>query len=146
LTTELVPLIEERAPGGGILFVSSMAGIFPVPFQTAYSGTKAFMVHYACGLWHEIRGRNVSITTYAPGGIVTEMTDGDRFTPLRRFLMPVSLAAAEGIHAFARREYLHVPGISNRWGANLARLLPRRLVTGWVAGTYRRALEAAARG
>lgn len=145
MTTELVPYIEEGAPGGGILFVSSMAGIFPVPYQTAYSGTKAFMVHYACGLWHELQGRNVSITTYAPGGIDTEMTGGDRFVPLRRFLMPAALCAAEGVEAFRRREYLHVPGLSNRLGANIGRMLPRRLVTSWVAGTYRRALEAASR-
>src|SRR5690606_26189750 len=59
LSSELVPYIEHGAPGGGLLFVSSMAGIFPVPYQTAYSGTKAFIVHYACGLWHELRGRNV---------------------------------------------------------------------------------------
>ena len=146
LATELAPYIDQGSPGGGLLFVSSMAGIFPVPYQTAYSGTKAFMVHYACGLCHELQGRNVSVTTYAPGGIVTEMTDGDRFTPLRRFLMPVELAAREGLDAFARREYLHVPGFSNRLGANFARLLPRRLVDGWVAGTYRRALAAATRG
>jgi hypothetical protein len=38
-----------------------------------------------------------------------------------------------------------VPGLSNRLGANLARLLPRRLVDGWVAGTYRRALAAGTR-
>jgi len=146
LTTELVPYIEQGAPGGGILFVSSMAGIFPVPYQTAYSGTKAFMVHYACGLWHELQGRDVSVTTYAPGGIETEMTDGDRFTPLRRFLMPVGLAASAGLEAFARREYLYVPGLSNRLGASVARMLPRRLLDGWVAGTYRRALQAASRG
>jgi hypothetical protein len=73
------------------------------------------------------------------------MTDGDRFVPLKRFLMPVKLAAREGLDAFARREYLHVPGLSNRLGANLARLLPRRLVDGWVAGTYRRALAAGTR-
>lgn len=146
LATELVPYIERGAPGGGLLFVSSMAGIFPVPYQTAYSGTKAFMVHYACGLCHELRGREVSITTYAPGGIVTEMTGGERFVPLRRFLMPVEQAAREGLEAFARREYLHVPGLSNRLGANIARMLPRRLVDGWVAGTYRRALAAVPRG
>jgi len=143
LATELVPYIEQGAPGGGLLFVSSMAGIFPVPFQSAYSGTKAFMVHYACGLCHELQGRDVSITTFAPGGIVTEMTGGERFVPLRRFLMPVEVAAKEGLDAFTRRQYLHVPGLSNRVGAKFAQLLPRRLVDGWVAGTYRRALAAA---
>lgn len=145
LSSELVPYIEHGAPGGGLLFVSSMAGIFPVPYQTAYSGTKAFIVHYACGLWHELRGRNVSVSTYAPGGIVTEMTGGDRFVPLRRWLMPVDAAAREGLEAFRRREYLHIPGLSNRIGASFARLLPRRFVTERVAATYRGALERAAR-
>lgn len=145
LATELVPYIERGAPGGGLMFVSSMAGIFPVPYQTAYSGTKAFMVHYACGLCHELQGRDVSITTYAPGGIVTEMTGGERFVPLRRFLMPVEHAAREGLDAFARRQYLHVPGLSNRLGAQFARLLPRRLVDGWVAGAYRKALASSVR-
>jgi len=140
-SSELVPYIEHGAPGGGLLFVSSMAGIFPVPYQTAYSGTKAFIVHYACGLWHELRDRDVSISTYAPGGIVTEMTGGERFVPLRRFLMPVDAAAREGLEAFRRREYLRIPGLSNRLGASVARLLPRRLLTEWVAATYRGALE-----
>ena len=137
----LVPHIEQHQPGGGVLFVSSMAGLQPVPYQSAYSGSKAFMVHFACGLWHELRGREVSITTYTPGGIVTEMTAGESFVPLKGYLMPVAQAAREGLAAFQQRAYLYVPGFSNRLGAHLGRLLPQRFVTSLVARTYRRALE-----
>ncbi|HEY3665978.1 MAG TPA: SDR family NAD(P)-dependent oxidoreductase, partial [Polyangiaceae bacterium] len=113
----------------------------PVPYQSAYSGTKAFMIHFASGLWHELRHEPISITIFAPGGIVTEMTAGKSFTPLAGFLMPASECARLGLAAFRRRDYLYVSGFSNRIGIALGRLLPRRFVTALVARTYRRALE-----
>jgi short-subunit dehydrogenase len=141
MTYSLLPRLEASGAGGGLMIVSSMAGIHPVPYQTAYSATKAFLVHFGCGLWHELLGRPVSITTFAPGGVVTEMTAGESFVPLRRWLMPVEIAAAEGLEAFRTRKYLHVPGSANRVGSAIARLLPRRTLTGWVAASYRKALE-----
>ena len=75
------------------MIVSSMAGMTTVPYQTAYSGTKAFLVSFGTGLFHELRGRPVSMTTFVPGGIQTEMTSGKRFGPLRGWLMPVDQCA-----------------------------------------------------
>jgi short-subunit dehydrogenase len=139
LATALIPRLEEQ--GGGLMIVSSMAGIFPVPFQTHYSATKAFLVHFGVGLWHELAGRNVSVTTYAPSGVVSEMTAGENFTPLRRWLMPVEQAASEGVEAFRTRKYLHISGFANRVGSAFARLLPQRLTTTLVAAQYRNALK-----
>jgi short-subunit dehydrogenase len=139
MSTALIPALE--AQGGGLMIVSSMAGIHPVPFQTHYSGTKAFLVHYGVGLWHELVGRNVSVTVYAPSGVVSEMTAGESFTPLRRWLMPVEQAAREGVDAFRERKYLHISGFVNRVGSVFARMLPQRLATGLVAAQYRSALK-----
>jgi short-subunit dehydrogenase len=139
LATELVPALESQ--GGGLMIVSSMAGIHPVPFQTHYSGTKAFLVHFGIGLWHELAGRNVSVTTYAPSGVVSEMTAGENFGPLRRWLMPVEQAANEGVEAFRTRKYLHISGFTNRLGSAVARMLPQRLATSLVAAQYRNALK-----
>jgi len=141
LTTGLLPHLEQTGEGGGVMLVASMAGITPVPYQAAYSGTKAFLVHFGCSLWYELQGKNVSVTTYAPGGIVTEMTAGASFEPLRKWLMPVDAAAREGIEAFRTRKYLHVPGTTNRIGTALLKLLPQRAVTSRVGAVYRRALE-----
>lgn len=139
LTTALIPQLE--AQGGGLMIVSSMAGLFPVPYQSHYSATKAFLVHFGVTLWHELQGRNVSITSYAPSGVVSEMTAGDAFTPLRRWLMPVEQAASEGVEAFRNRKYLHISGFGNRVGSVFARLLPQRLTTSLVAAQYRNALK-----
>jgi uncharacterized protein len=139
MATAFVPQLE--AQGGGLMIVSSMAGIHPVPYQTHYSATKAFLVHFGIGLWHELSGRNVSVTVYAPSGVVSEMTAGDSFTPLRRWLMPVDQAANEGVEAFRSRKYLHISGFANRVGSVFARILPQRLTTSLVANQYRNALK-----
>jgi short-subunit dehydrogenase len=141
MTTELLPVLTRAAEGGGILIVSSMAGVNPVPYQTAYSATKAFLVHYGLGLYHELQGSNVSVTTYAPAGIATEMTAGEKFAPLRGWLAPVDEVAASGLEAFRTRKYLAIPGATNQLGDMLFRLLPRKLVAGQVAAVYRKALK-----
>ena len=139
LATALVPVLEAQA--GGLMIVSSMAGIHPVPYQTHYSATKAFLVHFGVGLWHELQGRNVSVTVYAPSGVISEMTAGESFTPLRRWLMPVAQAASEGVEAFRNRKYLHISGFANRLGSAFTRLLPQRFTTSIVAAQYRNALK-----
>jgi uncharacterized protein len=144
LTTELIPHLEKEAQGGGILIVSSMSGITPVPFQTAYSATKAFLVSFGIGMWHELRGRNVSITTYTPAGIQTEMTAGERFGPLRGWLASVDGVAEGGLEALSARRFLAIPGVENRIADALFRVLPRRFVTGRLAAVYRNALRTAA--
>jgi hypothetical protein len=76
LATQMIPRLEQRETGGGLMLVSSLTGLTPVPYQTAYSATKAFLATFGAGLWHELRGKDVSVTTYAPGGIATEQTAG----------------------------------------------------------------------
>jgi len=133
----LLPYLEARGEAGGLLIVSSMAGLSPVPYQTAYSATKGFLVNLGCALHHEMRDRGVSVTTFAPGGIATEMTAGPRFDKLRGWLMPVEPCAKEAITGFAKRRYLVVPGLAMRWGNRMSRLLPQRFFVGRLAAQYR---------
>jgi len=141
MTNDLIPHLERDPQGGGLLIVSSMAGITPTPYQTAYSATKAFLVHFGLGMWHELDGRNVSITTYAPAGIQTDMTAGEKFGRLRGWLASVDQVSKEGLEALRFRRFLAIPGATNRVGDLLMRMLPRRFITGRLAATYRSALS-----
>lgn len=141
LTTLLLPYLEQRAEGGALMLVASMAGMMPIPYQTAYSATKAFLVNFGCGLYHEMYSRGISVTTFVPGGIRTEMTDGNRFNDLRGWLMPVERCAREGVQAFRQRAYLHSPGVIYRLGSMVTRLLPQRYFIGRVAAQYKKSLE-----
>lgn len=146
MTTHVVPHIQAQSPGGGVLLVSSMAGLAPVPYQTAYSATKAFLVHYGAGLHHELAATGVSVTVFAPGGIVTEMTSGESFDALRGWLMPAERCAQAALNAFRKRSFLEVPGFTYKALDLLSRIAPRKLVAASPARQYRTALDAARRG
>jgi len=144
VTTELVKHFQATGAAARILLVTSMAGLMPVPFQAAYSGTKAFLTAFGTALAHELAGTPISVTVFAPGGIATEMTAGDRFESLRGWLAPVEDVAAEALDALRGRPPLYVQGFMNRLGLFAFRFLPRRLVMGQLANTYRKALTDAA--
>lgn len=140
VTSELVRHFQVTGANARIMLVTSMAGLMPVPFQSAYSGTKAFLTAFGTALAHELRGSPISVTVFAPGGIATEMTSGDRFESLRGWLAPVGDVAKEALDALAGRQPLHVQGFLNRFGLFAFRFLPRNLVMGQVGRQYRKAL------
>lgn len=140
ITNRLMAHFEDTGNEGGILIVSSMAALFPVPYQSVYSGTKAFILSFATAVAHEIKNLNFSLTVYAPGGIVTEMTAGDNFHDLQGWLMPVEQAAKEGIYAFQTRKSVYVPGLLNRVGGFFMKLMPKKFITGKMSKVYERAL------
>ncbi len=141
MATHLLPYFEQQAQQGGVLLVASMAGLTPLAYQAMYSATKAFLVHLGASLHHEMWPRQVSVSTFVPGGIDTEMTSGKRFNSLRTWMMPVQQCAREAIDALQNRRYIHAPGLLYRWGGKLTRLLPQRFFTGQVAAQYRRSLD-----
>jgi short-subunit dehydrogenase len=138
------PLVDhfmQNQLHGGMMIVSSMAGMVPIPYQAAYSGTKAFLLNFGTALAEELREKGVSISVFAPGGIQTEMTSTASFQKLSRWLMPVDQVAQEAIEGFRLRKKVYVPGAGNRLGAYLAGLLPKELVVSKLGATYRGALK-----
>ena len=123
-----------------MLIVSSMAALFPVPYQSAYSGTKAFILSFATALAHEIKNPHFSLSVYAPGGIVTEMTAGENFHDLQGWLMPVKQAAKEGIYAFQTRKGVLCARLLNRVGGFFMNLLPKKFITGKMSKVYEKSL------
>lgn len=144
LVNRFVPYLQSRNEGGGLLIVSSLAGIIPLPYQAAYSGTKAFLTNFGLALAYELRKENVSITVFAPGGIATEMLDKsglrDKFAD-SPFTQRPHRCARSAIRAMCARRRLAVPGILNNVAATAARWVPRVAVISLVGRAYRQALE-----
>lgn len=140
ITSALVEHFEASGAEGGIMIVSSMASIFPVPYQAVYSGTKSFLMSFANALACEIKSAALSLTVFLPGGIATEMTAGEKFNDLKGWLMPVKEAASEGIYALQHRKYNYIPGALNRIGARFMKLLPKKMMVSILAKTYQRSL------
>lgn len=139
-----VPDLIRHNQGGGVMVVSSMAGLLPVPYQAAYAGTKAFVTNFCQSLAAELHAENVSITVFSPGGIDTEMA---RNSDLKYFadtilLQDAAACAREGLQALRQRRPLYVPGVLNRGQLLLTRLVPRSLVNLITRKSYEKALGA----
>ncbi|OUS24660.1 hypothetical protein A9Q99_23915 [Gammaproteobacteria bacterium 45_16_T64] len=140
-----LPYLQVKQQSGGIMLVSSVAGLLPVPYQAAYSGSKAFITHYGLGLNEELRYDDCSLTVFSPGGIATEMTHSsglDAQFEGSAVLQSPEQCAAEAIQAMKTRHALYVPGWINKFQVFGARLLPRSLLVFFAGNLYRKALAA----
>jgi len=70
LTHLLLPALKQNAPSY-LLNVSSMAGLFTMPYKTVYSASKQYVYSFSRALREELRGTGVSVTALCPGGILT---------------------------------------------------------------------------
>jgi short-subunit dehydrogenase len=120
-------LTRER---GQIVGISSMAGVRGIPFEPAYSASKAAVAAYLESLRPELRRRGIAVTTVFPGYVQTplldeinglmgaDMSNGKAVTAV--------VAAAMILKAVERRSaYSHFPwslGLS----VSISQLLPPR--------------------
>jgi len=149
LTNLFLPYLIEKDQGGGLMLVTSLTGMIPAPFQTAYSASKAFLTTFGRGLYHELRQQkktNVSVTTFVPGGIMTEMTEtsglSKSWSTESIQIQCVDDCACEGLGAFAARRYLAVPGVFNRVQLLFSPLVSRRFLGNRMAAVFDKALRA----
>lgn len=115
---------------GGILNVSSTAGFQPVATMAAYSGAKAFVLHFTEALWAELHGTGVRVMALAPGGTRTEFFDvAGESESAGRHRMSAEEVVTEAIERFERSDApILVPGRRNRLLAAGYRVAPRRLI------------------
>jgi hypothetical protein len=139
------PYLITQGKQGGIMLVSSMAGLLPVPFQSAYAGSKAFITNFALSLNEELREEPISLTVFSPGGIDTAMTrnSGLRYFANTTFMQDAVSCAQDGLDAMRARQTIFVPGLLNQAQLFATRFIPRNLVTRITGLTYRKALKSA---
>ena len=62
---------KEGRERGRIVFVSSMAAVFGIPFQSMYSASKAAINAYAFSLRNEVKHYDIKVTALMPGDVHT---------------------------------------------------------------------------
>lgn len=143
ITSELASWAQRHHHPLRIMLVTSLQGFIPIPFQSAYAGTKGFLTNFGLALSQELRGTSVKVQVFAPTGVKTEMTAGARFAKLSSFLLPVDLVAAQAIKALKKGATLSTSmGFWERIGMSFERLLPRMVAIRIMGQVYRQSVEA----
>lgn len=148
-------LPHMRAQGSGrIVFLSSIAGILPIPFQLWYSVSKSALLSYSLALQNEVRPFGITVCAVMPGDIATGFTDArlksdagdDAYTGrITRSVATMERDEKSGMSAETagrfvarcalkrRSRPLLAIGLSYKSFALLSKLLPHRL-SNWVVG------------
>ncbi len=131
LTYRLLPaMIEARR--GGIINISSMAGLQAVPYATLYSATKSFLTTFSLALEREVGRHGVKVVTVCPGRLkAAPESEAARNGERKRF--PGGEQAHEDVVAqtltmLDRGGGLLIPGFVNKFANFAQRFFPRRLV------------------
>jgi len=69
-----VRLISNFEPTATVVFVSSVAALFPIPFDGYYSASKSALNMLSQSLNLEYRNHNIRFTSVMPGGVKTNFT------------------------------------------------------------------------
>lgn len=118
---------------GRIVNVASGAAFQPGPMMAVYFATKAYVLHLSEAIAEELVGTGVTVTALCPGPTESNFWATANKQGGLAFMgrhMPSSAAvAAYGYQAMMRGDRVAIYGFTNRLGAFLVRLAPRRLVT-----------------
>jgi len=135
----LPPMASRRR--GGLIVMSSASGMQGNPLLSTYAASKAFGAVLAEGLWWELRGSGVDVTTCVAGAVSTPgLTRASRReAPGTVTPAAVAEAALAGLGHGPRV----VPGALMRFStAVMARLAPRKSAIDLMARATKRVLSA----
>ncbi len=133
LTWRLLPDIRSHGRGG-ILNVSSMAGLIPgADGQTLYAPVKSFLVRFSESLALENADRGVHVTALCPGFTRSEFHDVSGARAMMEAMpawiwLDAGEVARAGIDALERGQVLMVPGWRYKAVCLAAKLLPSGLL------------------
>ena len=122
---------------GGVVLMSSLAGLVGAPGIATYSATKAFNILLAEGLWEELRERGVDVTVCCSGAVPTPGYARFSGRQVPGMLAPDEVArrTLDGLGRGPR----FVPGRINRLVARfMGCWLPRRVAIKAMARSTRR--------
>lgn len=141
LTHAVLPgMIARRT--GAVMNISSVAGLVPVPGNTVYGATKAFVTSFSEGLYEELRGTGVTVTAVLPGftrtGFQQVANTGVRTETLPSFAwLDLDTVASAAVTATGRGDALCIPGLRYQVAAAVAHPVPRTIKR-WIAGRVTR--------
>lgn len=108
---------------GGVILMSSVAGLIGAPLTATYAGSKAFALGFGESLWAELEPLGVDVVVCAPGPTATPT-----YTQVQQSSFPPVLKAEAVVEAaldsLGHRPRV-VPGLFNKLSAALMAPLPR---------------------
>jgi short-subunit dehydrogenase len=128
LTKAVLPKMIGRK-SGKILNVASVYSFAPVPRQSVYSASKAFILNFSSALGNELKAANIQVSVVCPGITQTEFRRRAGIADKKDSGMTAAKVAEIAFREMMRGKHVIVPGFQNKVFALLSKVLPNDLMT-----------------
>ena len=129
LVHQFSKLLIDKKQAGGIILMSSLAGLIGMQLVSSYAATKAFAWNLAEALHHELKPQQIDVMACIAGATATPAYLKTK--PTYGFIKPLVMNptdVAESALQKIGKKALFIPGFSNRLNyCILTRLLPRKM-------------------
>lgn len=111
-----------QAKKGGILLVSSMAGLMSTPYFANYAASKSYVHNLGLSLYAELKREGVDISVLAPGLTETNMTadNGVNWSKIPMASMTPLKAAQISLNKMGKKATI-IPGFTNKMMVAMAK-------------------------
>jgi uncharacterized protein len=140
LTRAFLPAMIERGRGG-VIVVASTAGMLPLPYEAAYSASKAFALHFTEALHTELHGTGVRAMAVNPGPVPTEwqaVADFEEGPERLPGVIEADQVVREALAAYDSGKRSFVPGRTFRWFMRASSVGPRAVQLRVAERMYRK--------
>lgn len=131
LTKAVLPKMVE-AKSGKILNIASVYSFAPVPKQSVYSASKAFILNFSAALQNEVKDSNIYISTVCPGITQTEFRTRAGIADKKDSGMTAEKVAEISFKEMMRGKNIIIPGFQNKIFVFIAKYFPSNLMTSLV--------------
>lgn len=126
-----------------IVFVSSLASMYPMPLKATYAASKRFLFDFSLALAQELKSQNVKILTLCPGGMPTVPSCIEAIKA-QGFWGEITTNALEKvarrtISKALRGRNVYFPGVINRLFSMAARIVPFWIITRLIYSRWQKA-------
>ena len=133
--------IMRQRGQGGIINVSSVAGMLPGPNMAIYYATKAYILSFTEALSFELKPFGVQVTALVPGVTKTAFhrCAGMENSRLLKYSVPMSAEAVAriGYKGFQRGKRAVATGLFNKFAAICTRFVPRSILLAVTAKLHK---------
>ena len=106
---------------GGIILMSSLAGLQGNPIHTHYSATRAYNINLAEGLWDELKQDGIKVMVVLAGPTKTpnfKRSGPKELVSVKSMLLESEIVAKQALNAFSKiKKPYFVPGYKNRFSS-----------------------------
>ncbi len=122
---------------GGVINVASIGSFQPLPYQTVYGASKAFVLSFSEALTGELLATNIRVMALCPGTTESRFMENANADTSNMNLAPASKVVSSALTAYAKNRMYTVSGKINYLVSLIPRLVSRKRTVKIVVNMFK---------